>query len=75
MKVKDLIAQLSKFAPDAEVRYYFPLHDHARQVAAMQVSGVKLRLAQPQKVESALLIPQSNEGDYLNTAHEIVLIA
>jgi hypothetical protein len=74
MKVKDLIEQLQRFAPDAEVRHYFPLHNHARQVAAMQISGVQLRLAYPQKGASDILVPQSEEEDYLSRAVEVVTI-
>jgi hypothetical protein len=74
MKVQELIAELSKFSPDAEVRYYFPLHNHMHQVAAMQVSSVELRLAHPQKGASDILVPQMDEGDYLRLAREVVTI-
>jgi hypothetical protein len=76
MKVKDMIEQLQRFAPDAEVRYYFPLHNHARQVVAMRVSGVELRLIESAKRAggSDTLIPQSEESDHLHSAREVVTI-
>ena len=75
MTIKGLIAQLSKFGPNAEVRFYFPLHNREKQVAAMIVSGVALRLALPQKAGSDLLVAQSVEGDHLSTGREVVLIS
>jgi hypothetical protein len=74
MKVKELIAELSRFSPDAEVRYYFPLHNPAGQVAAMQPAGVMLRLAKPRKGASDLLMLPSEEDNHLSTAHEVVTI-
>jgi len=42
----------------------------------MQVSGVELRLIEPSKHAGAsdILIPQSEEGDHLHSAHDAVTI-